>query len=339
MRRGLVCFFFFFFLLARFAAAEDSLHVYYYGGESIEQINFGGVTVTLSLKDNGKLNQVAVYVDNRSPDAVNVIPANFTLHQNMPKDKDLPMKSDQKVQKIGGHSALGQVVSGVGSGLGRAKDKMTGKDDSASTKAPPDYDVQARWLAHADELAQRGQTVTLRRSYLRSSSVFPATKLAGVLWFDRDDALASGVVHVMLGSRTYQFPFPPPEWATTPANPIQPDKRPDKAAKAPSAHSPAGDASGSKAGVLGVAGENWSESGMAGVKILEVAENSSAASAGLRMGNVITELDGAPIHTTEDLAAALAQRSPGSRVNVTHLFRTNLGWMAKQTSLILARGD
>jgi S1-C subfamily serine protease len=143
----------------------------------------------------------------------------------------------------------------------------------------------------------------------------------------------------MLGSRTYQFPLPPPEWATTPANPIQPDKRPDKAAKAPSAHSPAGDASGSKAGVLGVAGENWSESGMAGVKILEVAENSSAASAGLRMGNVITELDGAPIHTTEDLAAALAQRSPGSRVNVTHLFRTNLGWMAKQTSLILARGD
>jgi S1-C subfamily serine protease len=91
--------------------------------------------------------------------------------------------------------------------------------------------------------------------------------------------------------------------------------------------------------VLGVAGENWSESGFSGVKILEVANNSSAASAGLRMGNVITELDGAPIHSTEDLAAALAQRGPGSRVNVTYLFRTNLGWMAKQTSLILARGD
>ena len=55
MRRGLVCFL---FLLARLAAAEDSLHVYYYGGESIEQINIGGVTVTLRLKDNGKLNQV-----------------------------------------------------------------------------------------------------------------------------------------------------------------------------------------------------------------------------------------------------------------------------------------
>ena len=75
------------------------------------------------------------------------------------------------------------------------------------------------------------------------------------------------------------------------------------------------------------------------MKVLDVAENSSAASAGLRMGNVITELDGAPIHSTEDLAVALGQRGPGSRVNVTYLFRTNLGWMAKQTSLILARGD
>ena len=336
MRRGLACFL---FLLVRLAAAEDSLHVYYYGGESIEQINIGGVTVTLSLQDNVKFNQVGVYVDNRSSESVNVIPSNFTLHQSAPKDKNLAMKSDQEVQKIGGHNALGHVVSGVGSGIVRAKDKMAGKDDPSGTKAPPDYDAQARWLAHADELAQRGQAGTLGKSYLRSSTVFPGTQLAGVLWFDRDDALASGVVHVTLGSRNYQFPFPPPEWATTPSNPIQPDKGPDKAAKAPSGHSPAGDSSASKAGVLGVAGENWSESGMAGVKILEVAENSSAASAGLRMGNVITEMDGAPIHTTDDLAAALTQRGPGSRVNVTYLFRTNLGWMAKQTSLILARGD
>src|SRR6266487_2301760 len=330
MRRGLVCLA---FLLAPLAAAEDSLHVYYYGGESIEQINIGGVTVTLSLKDNIKFNQVGVYVDNRSSESVNVIPSNFRLHQSEPKDKDLAMKSDQEVQKIGGHNALGHVVSGVGSGIVRAKDKMAGKDDQSGAKAPPDYDAQARWLAHADELAQRGQTVTLGRSYLRSSTVFPATKLAGVLWFDRDDAFASGVVQVTLGSRAYHFPFPPPEWATTPSNPIQPDKSLDKTsiAKAPSEHPQPGDASASKAGVLGVAGENWAESGIFGVKILEVAENSSAASAGLRMGNVITEVDGAPIHSTEDLAAVLAQRGPGSRMSLTYLFRTNLGWMAKQT--------
>jgi hypothetical protein len=337
MRLGIACFL---LLLARFSAAEDSLHVYYHGGEAIEQMNIGGVTVTLSLKDTGRLNQVAVYVDNRSSESVNVIPVNITLHQNTPADKDLAMKSDQEVQKIGGHSAVGQVVSGVGNSLSRAKDKLSGKEDASSGNAPPDYDAQARWLAHADELAQKGQTVTLGRSYLRSSTVFPATKLSGVLWFDRNDAFASATVQVTLGSRIYHFPFPPPEWATTPSNPIQPDKSMDKGstAKAPSTHSQPGD-SASKGGVLGVAGENWSESGFSGVKILEVANNSSAASAGLRMGNVITELDGAPIHSTEDLAAALAQRGPGSRVNVTYLFRTNLGWMAKQTSLILARGD
>jgi hypothetical protein len=210
------------------------------------------VTVTLTLKDNGRLNQVALYVDNRSSESVNVIPANVALHQNTPKDKDLAAKSDQEVVKIGGHSALGQVVSSVGTGLVRTKDKITGKDDASSTKAPPDYDAQARWLAHADELAEKGQTVTLGKSYLRSTTVFPGTKLSGVLWFDRDDAFASGTVHVALGSRNYEFPFPPPEWATTPSNPIQPDKSPDKptTVKVPSGKT--GDYATQKAGVLGL---------------------------------------------------------------------------------------
>ena len=70
---------------------------------------------------------------------------------------------------------------------------------------------------------------------------------------------------------------------------------------------------------------------MAGVKILEVAENSSAASAGLHMGNVITEMDGSPIHTTDDLAAALTQRGPGSRVNVPISFEPTLaGWQNRR---------
>src|SRR5258708_31695669 len=124
MRRGLVCLA---FLLARLAAAEDSLHVYYYSGESIEQINIGGVTVTLSLKDNIKFNQVGVYVDNRSSESVNVIPSNFRLHQSAPKDKDLAMKSNQEVQKLGGHNALGHRGSAVGSGIVRTKDNMAGQ--------------------------------------------------------------------------------------------------------------------------------------------------------------------------------------------------------------------
>src|SRR5436305_10229873 len=170
MRIGITCFV---FLLARCAAAEDSLHVYYYGGEAIEQMNIGGVTVTLTLKDTGRLNQVAVYVDNRSSESVNVIPANITLHQNAPKDKGLAAKSDQEVQKIGGHSAVGQVVNELGTGLSRAKDKLSGKEDASSGKASTDYDAQARWLAHAGELAHNGQTVTLARSYPTSTTEFP----------------------------------------------------------------------------------------------------------------------------------------------------------------------
>src|SRR5215470_9243256 len=174
-------------VLARLAAAQDSLHVYYYVGQSIEQMSIGGVTVTLSVKDNGRFNQVAVYVDNRSSESVNVIPANITLHQSAPKGKDLNLKPDVEVQKIGGHNALGHMVSGVGSGLV----KLAGKGDSSSGQAPPDYDAQARWLAHADELAQKGQTVTLAKSYLRSTTVFPGIQLPGVLWFDRDETLSA----------------------------------------------------------------------------------------------------------------------------------------------------
>lgn len=323
-------------LLVKLSAAQDSLHVYYYGGESIEQMNIGGVTVTLSVKDNGRFNQVALYVDNRSSDSVNVIPANVSLHQNTPRDKDLALKSEQEVQKIGGRNAIGHMVSGVGAGLARTKDKLAGKEDSSDIKAPPDYDAEARWLAHADELAQKGQTVTLGKSYLRSTTVFPGTQLSGVLWFDRYDAFATGIVHVVLGSRNYQFPFPPPAWATTPANPAQPDKPASTVVKVPTGHP---QAPVFKHGVLGIEGENWSEGGVFGVRIENVADNSSAAAAGLHIGHVITELDGNPIRSTEDLAAALSQREPGTRVSVTYLFHTNLGWMAKQTSLILARGD
>jgi S1-C subfamily serine protease len=75
------------------------------------------------------------------------------------------------------------------------------------------------------------------------------------------------------------------------------------------------------------------------VKILEVDDNSAAALAGLHAGFVITEIDGEQIGSTEDLAAALAPRGPGTRVYVTYLVRTNLGWMAKQTTVILGRGD
>jgi PDZ domain len=333
-------------VLARTAYAQDSLHVYYYNGESIEQMSIKGVMLTMSMKDTGRLNQVAVYVDNSSSDAVNVIPSNFTLHQNAPKNEDLTLKSQQEVQKIAARHALwNQVAGGVGTGLSRAKNKVTGKEELAST-TPTDYEAQAHWLAHIDELGQRGQTGTLVRSYLRGTTVFPGSKLSGVLWFDRDEACASAVVRVSLGSRIYLFPFPPPDWATTPSNPNNPERGSETAAaKTPpgnppsAAHRGVGESYSLRAGVLGISGENWAQDSFAGVKILEVDDNSAAALAGLHAGFVITEIDGEQIGSTEDLAAALAPRGPGTRVYVTYLVRTNLGWMAKQTTVILGRGD
>src|SRR5258708_9407309 len=151
MFRGLILFT---LLLASVAAAEEHhpLHVYYYSGESIEQMNLQGVTVTVTLKDTRKLKQVAVYVDNSSGDAVSVIRANYTLHENAPKDAELAMKSVQEVQKImGGRRALlAQVGSGVATGISRADDKMAGRDPEPSAKAPLDADGQARWLARMD---------------------------------------------------------------------------------------------------------------------------------------------------------------------------------------------
>ena len=102
------------FLLTNFAAAEDALHVYYYNGETIEQMSMRGVTVTVTLKDTGKMNQLAVYVDNSSSDAVNVLPSSFALHQSLPKDLDLVAKSPEDVRKLAGKQALwGPVVTGI----------------------------------------------------------------------------------------------------------------------------------------------------------------------------------------------------------------------------------
>jgi len=325
-------------LLTGLAAAEDPLHVYYYNGETIEQMTLRNVTVTLSLEDTGRFHQLAVYVDNGSTDAVNVIPSNFVLHQSMPKGKDLALKSEQEIQKIGGRALWSHVAGGVGTGVRRAKERVSGLDEEAAESTPADFEAQAQWLAQVDELGKRGQTGTLVRSYLRGRTVFPRSKFSGVLWFDRDDIFASGTVRVTFGPRIYLFPFPPPASATTPAAPGKPEKLTEppsddsKTALSTGAGSP-------KGGVLGVSGEDWAEGTFGGVKILEVAENSAAEIAGLRAGYVITEVNGKRITSANDLAAELAKRSPGARIHIVYLVRTNLGWMPQKTSVILGVGD
>ncbi|HEU5401915.1 MAG TPA: hypothetical protein VFU86_11190, partial [Terriglobales bacterium] len=210
-------------LFTGIAAAKTPLHVYYYNGEAIEQMTVRGVTVSVSLEDTGKLNQLAVYVDNGSSDAVNVIPANFVLRQTKPVEAELSLKSEQEIQQIAHHGLWSTVAGGVGSGFRHAQEKMSG-DDGSSDTLPTNLEGQARWLAHVDNLGQRGKTGTLLRYLLRSTTVFPRSRLFGVMWFERSQALAEGNVHVTLGTREYLFPFPPPTSATTPPNPASHEK-------------------------------------------------------------------------------------------------------------------
>lgn len=329
------------FLLTGLAAAEDPLHVYYYNGDTIEQLTLHGVSVTISLNDTGKFNQLAVFISNSSSDAVNVLPSNFALRQTNPKDVDLGLKSEQEIQRIAGKHALWtHVASGVTSSVSYMKDKMSGEDGQTTEAAVQDYDSQARWLTHVNDLGKRGDTKALARLYLRSTTMFPGAKLSGVLWFDRADVFASGTVRVAFGSRVYSFPFPPPSWATTPSNPGKIEKASRRTAlPVENADLPDTSQPNPKAGVLGVYGENWSQDSFGGVRIVEVAENSAAELAGLRVGYVITEIDSKRILTTNDLAAELAKRSPGTQLHIVYLVHTNLGWMPQKTSAILAIGE
>jgi hypothetical protein len=91
------------------------------------------------------------------------------------------------------------------------------------------------------------------------------------------------------------------------------------------------------AGVLGVSGANWEEGGVGGVEILGIDPQSAAEVSGLRKGNVITEVNGRKVSSTQDLAAALVENGPGSRIAVGYLYRSNLGWMPKETMVVLTK--
>ena len=328
-------------LLTGLAFAEDPLHVYYYNGETIEQLTVRGVTVTISLNDTGKFNQVAVFVSNSSSDAVNVLPSSFTLHQTSPKEADLVLMSEPEIQRIAGKHALWtHVASGVTSSVTYMKEKMSGEEGQTSQAVVQDYDAQARWLAHVDELGKRGQTGTLARSYLRGTTLFPGARLSGVLWFGRADVFDAGTVKATLGSRVYSFPLPPPAWATTPSNPGKIEKASQRApVQAPETTGTDSAQADPKSGVLGVYGENWSQDSFGGVRVVEIIDNSAADLAGLRVGYVITEINSKRILSTNDLAAELAKHSPGTRITIVYLVHTNLGWMPQKASAILAIGE
>jgi membrane-associated protease RseP (regulator of RpoE activity) len=92
----------------------------------------------------------------------------------------------------------------------------------------------------------------------------------------------------------------------------------------------------SQGAVLGINGADWDENGATGVEILQIVENSSAQLAGLRKGNVITNVNGVHVRSNQELTNLLGQLEPGTKVTITYLYRSNLGWMPQETVAILS---
>jgi S1-C subfamily serine protease len=69
---------------------------------------------------------------------------------------------------------------------------------------------------------------------------------------------------------------------------------------------------------------------------VDVVPGSSAEIAGLHVRDVITDINGRHIGSIDDLAAILAQNEPGSKITLGYILKTNLGWMPKETLIIVA---
>ena len=76
-----------------------------------------------------------------------------------------------------------------------------------------------------------------------------------------------------------------------------------------------------------------------GVEIIGIARDSVAEKAGLRVGNVITQVDRNRVRTAGELAAVLSNRPSGYAIALGYLFMsTALGYMPKEIILNLERG-
>jgi membrane-associated protease RseP (regulator of RpoE activity) len=99
----------------------------------------------------------------------------------------------------------------------------------------------------------------------------------------------------------------------------RPDRAEFVAKAAPAGH---GTATGGDAGSVGGYGPYFGSvpdfgDADGGVKFAEVRENSPAAKAGLKAGDVMTAFDGKPIRTLYDFTFALREKKPGDEVPVT----------------------
>ncbi len=74
-----------------------------------------------------------------------------------------------------------------------------------------------------------------------------------------------------------------------------------------------------------------------GAQITEVTSGGVAERAYLHVGDVINAVDGRPVKTTMDLAAALSNRPPGSKIRIGYMLSTGLGYFTKEVIVIPAQ--
>lgn len=128
----------------------------------------------------------------------------------------------------------------------------------------------------------------------------------------------------------------PPAPARVEAAPVTPIAVPDP----PSAPSPpVPTESDSSVGYLGISGTNWESESLKAVQITDVSDDGSAQLAGLRRGDVITDINGKRVRSVQDLATLLGSMGPGTRVSMGYMTKTYLGWMPKEAIVILAKMD
>lgn len=181
-----------------------------------------------------------------------------------------------------------------------------------------------------------------RGIFNKNSQVLVADKNGDVIWTKDVRAVASAAKDVCAAviTRGVRNAAQPAQGTTVPA-PVavtSPQGAPGTAVPASSSNAPQRTTSVSRAS-LGISGEDWQERQYSGVEVTDVRENGSGQIAGLRIGNIIIQVNGKTIASTQDLAAVLAPMEPGSTINIVYLVRTNLGWISEETAVILAKAD
>jgi hypothetical protein len=324
------------------AVTEDPLRVYYVKGEPIEQITNDGVTVMISHFDTGKLNRIVICAINNSPEAVNVIPAQILLRETAPKNEQLRIKSEHDLQKMVDHRVFwGQMVTAIGAGLSRSQSTIVTHStygSSVTTVNTPDYLAQARWMAAGDELAMIGRVAKdkIDQVYLKKTTVFPGDQFTGVIWFSRQKGFESGIVSITVGSRNYDFPFPPPESAKAPVAPGVPTGVARSARPvSPVINETQTVATRHQDGtfpVLGVSVETFEQGG---AEIVEIDPDGAASLAGFHVGDVINRIGGKRVSDAPALTAAMANFAPASVVKIGYMFHNpSFGWMQGTEKLV-----